>query len=255
MFEAKLARAELFKHIIASFKDLCGNVNFECSERGLVLQAMDSTHVALVHLHLTENAFDFYKASRMKVIGTNLHEMARIFNLCRSDDSVTLRFEDRADAVTFTFADGKGSRTADFALRLLDIESEHLGIPEDQEYPATISLPSADFQKICRDLLSVGDTVRLSASKEGLKFTVDGSLGTANVLRKRQTWEFFDLKSPLEPVCASFCLKSLLSFTKATPLFHSVTIQLSPERPLILSYSLGSNDNGSIRFFLAPRSE
>ena len=40
MFEAKLARAELFKHIIASFKDLCGNVNFECSERGLVLQVL-----------------------------------------------------------------------------------------------------------------------------------------------------------------------------------------------------------------------
>jgi hypothetical protein len=39
----------------------------------------------------------------------------------------------------------------------MDIDSEHLGIP-DTEYSATITMPSGEYQRICRDLSSIGDT-------------------------------------------------------------------------------------------------
>lgn len=39
----------------------------------------------------------------------------------------------------------------------MDIDSEHLGIP-DTDYAATITLPSGEYQRICRDLSSIGDT-------------------------------------------------------------------------------------------------
>lgn len=39
----------------------------------------------------------------------------------------------------------------------MDIDSEHLGIPE-AEYHAIVRMPSAEFAKICKDLASIGDT-------------------------------------------------------------------------------------------------
>ena len=48
-------------------------------------------------------------------------------------------------------------KISDFELKLMDIDSEHLGIP-DTEYAATVKMPSAEFQRICRDLSSIGDT-------------------------------------------------------------------------------------------------
>lgn len=39
----------------------------------------------------------------------------------------------------------------------MDIDSEHLGIP-DTDYAATIHMPSSEYQRICRDLSSIGDT-------------------------------------------------------------------------------------------------
>lgn len=39
----------------------------------------------------------------------------------------------------------------------MDIDSEHLGIPE-AEYHAIVRMPSAEFAKICKDLSSIGDT-------------------------------------------------------------------------------------------------
>ena len=48
-------------------------------------------------------------------------------------------------------------KISDFELKLMDIDSEHLGIP-DTEYSAVVKMPSAEFQRIMRDLSSIGDT-------------------------------------------------------------------------------------------------
>lgn len=39
----------------------------------------------------------------------------------------------------------------------MDIDSEHLGIP-DAEYQSIVRMPSAEFARICKDLGSIGDT-------------------------------------------------------------------------------------------------
>ena len=44
-------------------------------------------------------------------------------------------------------------------MKLMDIDSEHLGIP-DSEYQAIVRMPSAEFMRICKDLSSIGDTGR-----------------------------------------------------------------------------------------------
>lgn len=48
-------------------------------------------------------------------------------------------------------------KIADFEMKLMDIDSEHLGIPE-AEYHAIVRMPSAEFARICKDLSSIGDT-------------------------------------------------------------------------------------------------
>lgn len=48
-------------------------------------------------------------------------------------------------------------KIADFEMKLMDIDSEHLGIPE-AEYHAIVRMPSSEFARICKDLSSIGDT-------------------------------------------------------------------------------------------------
>ena len=52
-------------------------------------------------------------------------------------------------------------KISDFEMKLMDIDSEHLGIPET-EYEAIIRMPSSEFARICRDLSSIGDTGDMS---------------------------------------------------------------------------------------------
>ena len=48
MFEAKLNDGTVLKRIVDAIKDLVQDVNLDISETGISLQAMDSSHVALV---------------------------------------------------------------------------------------------------------------------------------------------------------------------------------------------------------------
>ncbi|CAG7820164.1 unnamed protein product, partial [Allacma fusca] len=47
MFEAKLLEAGILKKVLDAIKDLLNEATFDCSESGLQLQAMDSSHVSL----------------------------------------------------------------------------------------------------------------------------------------------------------------------------------------------------------------
>ena len=48
-------------------------------------------------------------------------------------------------------------------LKLMDIDSEQLGIP-DTEYKCTIQMPSGEFQRIIRDMQVLGDTLAISCT-------------------------------------------------------------------------------------------
>ena len=146
-------------------------------------------------------------------------------------------------------------KISDFELKLMDIDSEHLGIP-DTEYAATVKMPSAEFARICRDLSSIGDTVTISVSKDGVKFATTGDIGQANITCRQNTSVDKDNQTVIdlqEPVTLTFALRYLNSFTKATPLAPMVQLQMSKELPVVVQYLIA--DMGYVRYYLAPKIE
>ncbi|PNX80502.1 proliferating cell nuclear antigen large form protein [Trifolium pratense] len=141
-------------------------------------------------------------------------------------------------------------------MKLMDIDSEHLGIPE-AEYHAIVRMPSAEFARICKDLSSIGDTVVISVTKEGVKFSTKGDIGSANIVcRQNTTVDKPDDATVIEmnePVALQFALRYMNSFTKATPLSNTVTISLSNELPVVVEYKIA--EMGYVRFYLAPKIE
>ena len=164
----------------------------------------------------------------------------------RPADTHTTRFPSR-------YADQ--DKISDFELKLMDIDSEHLGIP-DTEYAATVKMPSAEFARICRDLSSIGDTVTISVSKDGVKFATTGDIGQANITCRQNTSVDKDNQTVIdlqEPVTLTFALRYLNSFTKATPLAPMVQLQMSKELPVVVQYLIA--DMGYVRYYLAPKIE
>merc|ERR1712046_118008 len=103
--------------------------------------------------------------------------------MCGDKDSQKVRSDNGADHVSFQTESNSEDKIAEFDLKLMEIESEHMEIPE-QTYKCLVKLPSAEFLKIVRDLKEFGETMQISASKDGIKFSVHGDLGSGNVMLK-----------------------------------------------------------------------
>lgn len=58
-----------------------------------------------------------------------------------------------------------------YDLKLMDIDSEHLGIPETS-YEAVVRMPSARFQEIVRDLSTLSDSGKNMKKKVALLLTL-----------------------------------------------------------------------------------
>jgi len=263
MLEALIPEGGILKKIMEAIKDLVNEANFDCTSTGISLQAMDSSHVSLVALFLRAEGFEHYRADRNISLGINLSSMAKILKCAATDDAITIKAEDSGDVVSFMFESKEQTRISHFSLKLIDIDSEHLGIP-DTDYKSVVKMPSHEFQRICREIQIIGDTVTIAATKEGVKFSVAGDLGTGSIVCKQggavDEKEDEQVQIKLEDeVSLTFALRYLNFFAKATPLSSSVTLKMSPDVPLVVEYNIHDDQNekdmGYIRFYLAPKIE
>ncbi len=136
------------------------------------------------------------------------------------------------------------------------IESEQLGIP-DTPYKCSVRMPSREFLRIVRDLQVLGDTCTIACTKEGIRFSVSGTIGTGNILvranasaDKEDDQVVIDMEEPVE---LNFALRYLNFFTKATALSGKVVISMSPGLPIVVEYPI--SDVGHVKYFLAPKLE
>lgn len=72
MFEGKLTQSQTLKQILDAIKDLVNEASWDCSNQGMSLQAMDTSHVSLVAVLLKAEAFEKYRCDRNVTLGMNL---------------------------------------------------------------------------------------------------------------------------------------------------------------------------------------
>lgn len=145
---------------------------------------------------------------------------------------------------------------SDYEMKLMNLDQEHLGIPET-DYACIVRMPSLEFARICRDLSQFGESVVISCTKEGVKFSASGDVGSANVklaqtssVDKEEEAVIIEMQ---EPVTLTFACRYLNSFTKASPLSAQVQLSMSADVPLVVEYKV--QDYGHIRYYLAPKIE
>ncbi|KAI4915914.1 DNA polymerase delta processivity factor [Alternaria incomplexa] len=253
VLEAKLAQASILKKVVDAIKDLVQDCNFDCNDSGIALQAMDNSHVALVSMMLKSEAFEPFRCDRNIALGINLGSLTKVLRAAGNDDALTIKAEDSPDVVNLLFESSTTSRLSEYDIKLMDIDQEHLGIPET-DYAATVTMPSAEFQRICRDLGALSESVSIECSKDGIKFACSGDIGSGSVILKTSN----SVEKPEdnvsiemnEPVSLTFSLKYLINFCKASGLSNQVKLCLSSEVPLLVEYPFEAS---YLRFYLAPK--
>jgi proliferating cell nuclear antigen len=230
---------------------------------------MDNSHVALSSVELRCDGFDPYRCDRPMSIGISMAALTKIVRTANNEDILTIKKDDDGDSLGLVFEGSKTDRVAEYDMKLMDIDSEHLGIP-DTQYDAVVRMSSGEFARITRDLANVGDTVKIEVSKEGVGFSAEGEIGNAKLTLKQGSGsaavaddddEDEDDEKPKskkrkaggaagsssgeevvpvriqlqQSVSLTFSLKYLSNFAKAAPLCKEVALHMSNEVPLLVS--------------------
>ncbi|KAJ2785111.1 hypothetical protein H4R18_000699 [Coemansia javaensis] len=258
MIEAVLPQASLLKKIIEAVKELVDEANFDFSETGIRLQAMDKSHIALSFLHLRNDGFSEYRCDRSQTLGINLNSFSKILKCAANDDQVQIKATDKAEKLAVSFESSSKDRVSEFNLKLMDIDIDSVDVPE-MDYQATVTMSAQEFARIVRDMMTLGDAITIDATKQGVKFSTFGDDGDGSILLKHGKL-IDDENNPSatsveinEPVSHSLALKYLANFAKAAPLSDSVTINLIEDAPVMFEFKI--SEMGHIRFYLAPQIE
>merc|ERR1712135_270439 len=102
-----------------------------------------------------------------------------------------------------------------------------------------------------------GETMQMRASKEGITFSVQGDIGTGNVMLKPRESEKPEERVTLtvhEPVTATFALRYLVNFAKAAPLCGTVELGMGPTLHSWSSTTWRVQITDTCNFILRPRS-
>ncbi|XP_068237430.1 proliferating cell nuclear antigen-like [Palaemon carinicauda] len=256
MFEARLVRSSILSKVTNAIKELLNEATWVCTDSGIQLQAIDTSHVSLVSLNLLAEGFDEYKCDRNLVMGINISVMSKILKCATDDDVVTIKAQDNADTITFIFEFRSQQKNSKYIMKLMNLDPEYLNI-SDINHNCLIRMPSNEFSLICRDLSQFGDSINIACIKDGVKFSTGGDIGTANI--KFAKMSSVDNKERAvevevqEPIKITFSCRYLNLFTKATAFSPRVSLFMSLNMPMVVEYSI--EDVGNIRYFLAPKIE
>lgn len=156
--------------------------------------------------------------------------------------------------LNFIFLKKENERVSEYDLKLLDIDADQLGIPDTQA-EATVEMSSAEFQRICRDLSMLGESITISVNKESIGFFASGDIGNGSIVVKQNVPVDGEDESTVitmdSPVSLVFSSQYLNQFAKATSLSKRVTLSLSSEAPLLIEYKI--DELGYLRFYLASK--
>jgi proliferating cell nuclear antigen len=133
-----------------------------------------------------------------------------------------------------------------FNLKLLDIDEDLLESP-DLDTDIITTIPSVDFQRICRDMGNLADDINIFRDDDVLELSCKG--------------DFADQSTSIEcpeninkRIGNTFSLKYINLFTKATGMCSSVQIlqnSTDDSLPIILRYTIANL--GDMKFYLSAK--
>jgi proliferating cell nuclear antigen len=241
-----------FRTLMAALKDILLETNIIFTKDGIKIINMDKSHTILVHLSLEAHNFELYDCKMDKIIiGVNMFHLFKLINSIDNDDTLTIYIEeaDYTDGIVqylgLKFENGSIKQHKIQKLRLIEPDSDELAVP-DVKFSSVLNLPSADFQKIIRDLSCISDKIEIKsiATQDGVEliFKCTGGFAQAEIRRTESdgNMEFIKKQDVSKIIQGEFSLKNLSYFIKCTNLCSQIEIYLENNLPLVVKYNVAS---------------
>lgn len=249
----KSTHANRIRAVFEVLKEIVHDVNIRVDHTGLKIVTMDGYGCALVYLKLWASGFEEFRCRGAFTLGVNMTSVFKLVKISDNQDIITL-YLDAPDSneLGIKIQNAEKNSTTDFKLTLMDVDEKVLVMP-DVEFDNVITMPSAYFQRLCRDMSYLSDTMYIRSEGSRLVLGCKGDFARQEtVIGEADAGMAISALSD-KTIEGRFSLKYLSLFCKASSLAATIELFLKEDFPLILKYNVASM--GELRFCVAHKAD
>jgi len=185
-------------------------------------------------------------------LGVSVNNLQKLFRGVSSQDQLWLGFDlDQPDFLLLSIWSSERQSSTRLQFRLLELDVEQIS-PPAQEMQFHVQMPGAEFVRLIRSMSVVSDEVAVQCSPEDskLQLRAAGDIGwlEEDVISGGDT--AVQASADAQGFIARFSLKYLSTFSRGATLSRVVSVYLSPDYPVIVTWT---NELLTMRMMLAPK--
>lgn len=239
--------------LVEVLRDLLRECNIVATPSGLSVVSVCSHKCSVVSLKLDADKFEEFKCNDEMHLGIETPTLYKLIKTLTGADVLTL-FVTRAqpNELGMEVANKERNIKTLISMKLMEMDYDELDMG-DVEFESIITMPSAYFQGLMRNMSNIGEYVTIRSEGDCIKFMCEGDAATQRTeVGETATGGTAFTKSTTEIIEATYALKYLVTFTKATALSNTLELLMKNDYPMIiLRYAVATL--GEIRLCLSAR--
>jgi proliferating cell nuclear antigen len=252
IMELKTVQTGAFKTMTEALKEILTDANIEFTDGSMKIITMDPTQTILVHLKLEKENFEYYHCKHKIFIGINMLNFFRLIKTLTNNDTLTLFIEeDNTNLLGIRIENGEKNSLTNYYLNLIEVDETTYQIPPAQ-FESIITMPSSEFNKICRDMMNISEIIEIKSVGSQLIFSCKGEFAQQETIIGETNNGLNFVKSNQDNIIQGYYnLKHLVLFTKCTNLCNSIEMYMKNNFPIVIKFTVGSL--GNLKLCLAPK--
>lgn len=249
IFRCKTTDAHIMKIL---FKLLHNNIKTACfsiTYKGISLCMTDSNRRTLIRLEMLAKEFNLYQLKEPVInIGINVNHMYKLLKSNKKKDSIIIYIkEDAPSDLCIQVIPKDYTRIANSNIRIQNIQNLEIMVPDG--YENNLLVPSSEFCKVCKNMLSMSNTITITAIPDAVRFVCNlGSVYSREEILGENT-DLDDLKDPL--FMDDFDTEQLQRIIEITGLSSNLNIHCTKGLPLFIETRIGNL--GTIELYIKSR--
>lgn len=245
IFEIKTVQSGNIRTLFEVLKEVLNDINIIITPEHFKISEMDSKKMALVHLTLEASKFEqYYFTGTKQVLSINTTEFFRLIKNAKNEDTLCFFMDDDEPyKLGVSMENTTTNKKTTYKMNLMDIPPRFFNI-EGLEYDCEISIPSALFNDMCKqmnqlhvqniEIISVDSQIIFKGQGAKSDICVEIGQSDASGTKINRTNETDNIIQGIFPI------EYLVLFAKAQNLCRTVSFYFTNGLPLLLLYSVGS---------------
>ena len=245
----KLTQSEKVEKFVTVFSNLKGfteYVTLRLEEDKLFVQGMDTSHISMFEINLSNEWFDEYSIEEEIVIGISTDTLQKVLSTRKPQHGIMFKNINH-EQVTISLFDvntidpKKKIYPKEFTISLVDLDIEEMHVPE-QDHDVDIEFQSKQLKSLLDEVVLFNDTISFTCNDDSVIFKCNNDTCSFQTDIPTEQLTYFSYR---EAPSLSFNVKYLHMFLQFNKLNENVWLHLNENSPLRCRYILDQKTNNS----------